>query len=160
MLVMERTMLTRYMNAALAHAHYELLSEEEGYCTSIPELPGVWANGETIEATRNDLREALEGWIALPCNRMFVSPRSTALAWPFRLSSAHLRPSKQARPHPGATRLGFDGPFTGTGKHPEYMTRGMQQLKLPNPHRGDIGPKLPGKLLDQVGITREEWEVL
>jgi hypothetical protein len=22
--------------------------------------------------------------------------------------------------------LGFDGPFTGTGKHPEYMTRGMQ----------------------------------
>ena len=56
--------------------------------------------------------------------------------------------------------LGFDGPFTGTGKHPEYMTRGMQQLKLPNPHRGDIGPKLLGKLLDQAGVTREEWEAL
>jgi predicted RNase H-like HicB family nuclease len=68
-LVVERAMLTRYMNAALVHAHYELLSEEEGYYASIPELPGVWGNGETIEATRDDLREALEGWIALALQR-------------------------------------------------------------------------------------------
>lgn len=62
-------MLTKYMNAALAHAQYELLSDEEGYYASIPELPGVWGNGETIEATRDDLREALEGWIALALQR-------------------------------------------------------------------------------------------
>lgn len=56
--------------------------------------------------------------------------------------------------------LGFDGPFSGTGKHPEYMTKGNRQLNLPNPHRGDIGHKLLGKLLDQASITREEWEAL
>ncbi len=57
----------------------------------------------------------------------------------------------------GALRkLGFSGPFSG-GKH-QFMTRGDLVLTIPNPHRGDIGPKLLSVLLKQAGITRREWE--
>ena len=56
--------------------------------------------------------------------------------------------------------LGFDGPHTGTGKHPEYMVRDGRVVRLPNPHRGDIGINLLADLLDQAGITRDEWIVV
>jgi predicted RNA binding protein YcfA (HicA-like mRNA interferase family) len=55
-------------------------------------------------------------------------------------------------------RLGWSGPFVGTGPHLEYMTRGTRRLRLPNPHRGDIGVALLRDILRQAGITREEWE--
>lgn len=35
------------------------------YYGEIPELQGVWANAETLEACRDDLKDALEGWILL-----------------------------------------------------------------------------------------------
>ena len=58
-------MLTRYIQAAMAHAHYELLADGEGYFGQIPELSGVWAQAETLEACRQQLQDALEGWILL-----------------------------------------------------------------------------------------------
>ena len=58
-------MLTDYIAIAMRHAHYELLPDGEGFYGHIPELPGVWANADTLEDTREELREALEGWIAL-----------------------------------------------------------------------------------------------
>jgi predicted RNA binding protein YcfA (HicA-like mRNA interferase family) len=53
-------------------------------------------------------------------------------------------------------RLGFAGPFSG-GKH-EFMTRGDLVLTVPNPHRGEIGPKLLSLVLKQATISRREWE--
>jgi predicted RNA binding protein YcfA (HicA-like mRNA interferase family) len=53
-------------------------------------------------------------------------------------------------------RLGFEGPFCG-GKH-EFMKRDGLELTIPNPHRGDIGPKLLSVLLRQAGISRKQWE--
>ena len=53
-------------------------------------------------------------------------------------------------------RLGFSGPYSG-GKH-EFMQKGKLVLTIPNPHRGDVGPKLLALLLRQAGISREEWE--
>jgi len=53
-------------------------------------------------------------------------------------------------------RLGFEGPFAG-GKH-EFMRRGALVLTVPNPHRGDIGPKLLAIILRQAGLARQEWE--
>ena len=53
-------------------------------------------------------------------------------------------------------RLGFSGPYSG-GKH-EFMQRENIVLTIPNPHRGEIGPKLLGLLLRQAGISRKEWE--
>jgi predicted RNase H-like HicB family nuclease len=57
--------LTEYINAAMRHARYEILPDDGGYYGEIPELPGVWANADTLEACREELREVLEDWIAL-----------------------------------------------------------------------------------------------
>jgi hypothetical protein len=51
--------------------------------------------------------------------------------------------------------MGFEGPFAG-GKHP-YMIRGDVVVTIPNPHRGDIGIALLQRILEQAGISRDEW---
>ena len=58
-------MLTAYINAAMRKAHYEILADGEGYFGTIECLQGVWANADTLEACREELREALEEWIVL-----------------------------------------------------------------------------------------------
>ena len=69
-------MLTNYIQAAMRKAHYEILpvprSEDpdligngEGYFGSIPDLQGVWANADTLEVCREELREVLEEWILI-----------------------------------------------------------------------------------------------
>jgi predicted RNase H-like HicB family nuclease len=57
--------LPEYIAAAMRHARYEVLPEDAGYYGEIPELPGLWANANTLEACREELREVLEDWIAL-----------------------------------------------------------------------------------------------
>ncbi len=42
-------------------------------------------------------------------------------------------------------RLGFEGPFSGA-KH-QFMRRGERTVRLPNPHQGDIGKELLGRIL-------------
>ena len=56
-------MLTEYLQAAMAKAHYELLDEEEGFYSEIPGLQGLFAQAETLEACRDELAGALEDWI-------------------------------------------------------------------------------------------------
>ena len=58
-------MLTAKINAAMRSAHYEILDGGEGYFGKIPGLQGVWANADTLEACRDELREVLEEWIIL-----------------------------------------------------------------------------------------------
>ena len=58
-------MLTAYIRAAMHNAHYEILAGAEGYLGKIPDLQGVWANADTLEACREELREVLEEWIIL-----------------------------------------------------------------------------------------------
>ena len=53
-------------------------------------------------------------------------------------------------------RLGYQGPFSG-GKH-QFLVRGSVRLTLPNPHSGDVGPSLLSRLLQQAGVTRDEWD--
>jgi predicted RNase H-like HicB family nuclease len=57
-------MLTAYINAALRKAHYEILPDGEGYVGTIEGLR-VWAQADTLEACREELREVLEEWIIL-----------------------------------------------------------------------------------------------
>mgnify|MGYP003524658122 CR=1 FL=1 len=57
-------MLTNYIRAALRQAHYEIL-EDRTYYGEIPGLPGVYANANTLEECRTQLREVLEGWMIL-----------------------------------------------------------------------------------------------
>ena len=53
-------------------------------------------------------------------------------------------------------QLGFTGPYAG-GKH-QFMIKENVRLHIPNPHQGDIGKNLLGKILKQAGIGRDEWE--
>ena len=58
-------MLTNYIQAAMHKAHYEILPDGEGYFGRIQGLQGVWANANTLEACREELREVLEEWIII-----------------------------------------------------------------------------------------------
>lgn len=57
-------MPTKYIEAAMHRATYELL-EDRTFYGRIPECQGVWAAAETLEACRDELQEVLEGWIIL-----------------------------------------------------------------------------------------------
>lgn len=58
-------MLTRYIEAGMDRARFEWLPETHVYYGEIPELPGVWATGDTIDECRDELREVLQDWIVL-----------------------------------------------------------------------------------------------
>jgi predicted RNase H-like HicB family nuclease len=51
-----------YMREAMRRAEYERLETGEWYAR-IAGFQGLWANGPTIEDTRNELWEALDGWL-------------------------------------------------------------------------------------------------
>jgi predicted RNA binding protein YcfA (HicA-like mRNA interferase family) len=55
-------------------------------------------------------------------------------------------------------QLDFVGPYAG-GKH-QFMTREGVRVRIPNPHKGDIGRNLLGEILREAGIERSEWESL
>lgn len=48
---------------AMKKAHYEILPEGEGYFGKLEGLTGVWADGDSLEACREELQEVLEEWI-------------------------------------------------------------------------------------------------
>ena len=58
-------MFTAYIHAAMKKAHYEILPNNEGYFGKIKDLQGVWANADSLEACREELKEVLEEWILL-----------------------------------------------------------------------------------------------
>ncbi len=58
-------MLAADIEAALQRTRCEWLANDSIYYCEIPELPGVWASGPTEVDARAELRDVLEGWIAL-----------------------------------------------------------------------------------------------
>ena len=58
-------MFSEYIEAALERAVYKTIDDEEPIFVSVPELPGAWASGKTIEEARKELISVIEGWIAL-----------------------------------------------------------------------------------------------
>jgi predicted RNase H-like HicB family nuclease len=67
-------MLTEYIEEALKRAHYEIIEDDEPYYGEIDELKGVWASGKTLEECRNNLKEAVEGWILLSIKKGLPIP--------------------------------------------------------------------------------------
>ena len=55
-------------------------------------------------------------------------------------------------------QLGFEGPYSG-GKH-QFMIKGDRTLRIPNPHRSDIGKELLARIFRQAGVPKDEWEAL
>ena len=62
-------MLSRYIEAALGQAQYEILADEGGFYGSIPALAGVWAYAESLEECREELKSALEDWLLFSLSR-------------------------------------------------------------------------------------------
>ncbi|NCO74036.1 MAG: type II toxin-antitoxin system HicB family antitoxin [Cyanobacteria bacterium] len=58
-------MLINYIDKAMDIAVYEIVEDDHSYWGEIPNLQGVWANHETLEGCRSELKEALSDWIAL-----------------------------------------------------------------------------------------------
>jgi predicted RNase H-like HicB family nuclease len=56
-------MLMQYLQEALDRAHYEIINDETPFYGEIPDLPGVWATGGTLEDCRRNLAAALEDWL-------------------------------------------------------------------------------------------------
>jgi predicted RNA binding protein YcfA (HicA-like mRNA interferase family) len=52
--------------------------------------------------------------------------------------------------------LGYSGPFSG-GKH-QFMIKGSQKIRIPNPHISDISASLIKEILRQAGISSQEWD--
>jgi hypothetical protein len=52
--------------------------------------------------------------------------------------------------------LGYSGPFSGR-KH-QFMIKGSQKIRIPNPHSADIGVSLIKEILRQAGIDPKDWE--
>ena len=52
--------------------------------------------------------------------------------------------------------LGYSGPFSG-GKH-QFMIKGSQKIRIPNPHVGDMSASLVKEILRQAGISSQEWD--
>ncbi len=56
-------MLTKYLNKAMEHARYEILSDDNSFYGEIHECPGVYASADTLEECRKELEEVLEKWL-------------------------------------------------------------------------------------------------
>jgi predicted RNA binding protein YcfA (HicA-like mRNA interferase family) len=55
-------------------------------------------------------------------------------------------------------KLEFSGPYSG-GKH-RFMLKGDLRLRIPNPHKKDIGMNLLKFILKEAEISKETWEKL
>jgi HicA toxin of bacterial toxin-antitoxin, len=52
--------------------------------------------------------------------------------------------------------LGYSGPFSGR-KH-QFMIKGIQKIRIPNPHTGDISITLVKEILRQAGVSSQDWD--
>jgi predicted RNase H-like HicB family nuclease len=81
-------MLTEYLNAAMAKAHYELLDGGEGFYGEIPGFQGVLAQADTLEACRSELADTLEDWLLFRISRQLPVPVVEGLDLTVKESSA------------------------------------------------------------------------
>ena len=67
-------MLTKYIQAAMRKAKYEILPDDGSFYGEIPGFDGVYANAETLERCREELEEILEEWLLLGIARNHPLP--------------------------------------------------------------------------------------
>ena len=57
--------ITQYIQNLLRKAEYEYDKATESWCASVPDLPGVYAQADTVEETREQLVEVIEDYILI-----------------------------------------------------------------------------------------------
>ena len=67
-------MLIEYVEEALRRARYELIDDEEPYYGEVAELKGVWASGKTLEESRENLKDVIEGWLLVSLRKDLPVP--------------------------------------------------------------------------------------
>lgn len=67
-------MLLEYIQAALGHAKYEILPDDGSYYGEIAECNGVYANAQTLEECREELRQVLEEWVLFRVHKNLPLP--------------------------------------------------------------------------------------
>lgn len=66
--------MTKYIQAAMERATYEILPDDGSYYGRIPSFPGVWANAATLEGCRKELAEVLEDWLLIGLSQQLPIP--------------------------------------------------------------------------------------
>ncbi len=69
-----------------------------------------------------------------------------------------IRPIKQKELIRFLRKLDFIGPYSG-GKH-QFMVKGDLRIRIPNPHKKDIGKNLLKLILKEAEISKATWEKL
>ncbi|WP_206054858.1 type II toxin-antitoxin system HicB family antitoxin [Nitrosococcus wardiae] len=64
----------QYMQAAMRHAQYEILSDDGSFYGEIPPCRGVYANAASLEECREQLEEVLEEWILFRVHKNLDMP--------------------------------------------------------------------------------------
>ena len=67
-------MLTKYIQAAMRKAKYEILPDDGSFYGEIPGFQGVYANADQLEKCREELEEILEEWLLLGISRNHPLP--------------------------------------------------------------------------------------
>ena len=68
-------MIADYINAALAKATYEKITEKGNpFYGHVPLLKGVWATGKTRKECRNHLAQVIEGWLIVRLRKGLTIP--------------------------------------------------------------------------------------
>ena len=67
-------MILEYITAALEHARYEIIEDDEPYYGEIPELPGVFATSRTLEGCRRTLAGVIDEWLIIRLRRGLPIP--------------------------------------------------------------------------------------
>ena len=149
-------MLTEYISEALDRARYELIEDDDApYYGEVPELPGVWACGRTLEVVparaegcRGGLdsaqREAVAGYSGIGRRGNHGGGREGGIM-------ASLSPVSHRDLVRRLRKVGFEGPFAG-GKH-LYMIKDEKSSCHSKSPRGDIGPALLARILKQAMRT-------
>jgi predicted RNase H-like HicB family nuclease len=68
-------MLTKYLEAAMRHARYEILADDRTYYGELPECEGVYANAPALEECRSELVAAPEDWLLLRIYKNLPLPK-------------------------------------------------------------------------------------
>lgn len=67
-------MLSAYLSAAMHKARYEILADDGTFYGEIPGFDGVYANTETLETCREELKEVLEEWLLFRISKSLGVP--------------------------------------------------------------------------------------
>jgi len=68
-------MLTKYLEAVMRRAHYEILADDGSYYGEIADCRGVYANAPTLEECRSELEEVLEDWLLFRIYKNLTLPK-------------------------------------------------------------------------------------